>query len=295
MDLGSSDPHNLGMARIRSHCWSGIDVHAVQQPVLPGRAWHQLNSDRPILSIVVDEAGGRCEARSAIDVGMGRSSEDRRHRIGHTSLIPAGLPIWGYSEDIARVDEVRLILDVDRVSEVMGGDFSADRLCEPQLMFYDESLQAMGRLLASSPDDMPALALFGDSLVTAMIARLSDLNTARRPSNRRLGLTKRQMAQVAEFMQDNLAKTIRLSELASLAGLSSSQFGRAFKVSTGTTPHKWHLDIRIEYAKCMLADKRNSLVDIALDAGFSEQSQFSRSFHAATGLSPSAWRRSRLN
>jgi AraC family transcriptional regulator len=83
--------------------------------------------------------------------------------------------------------------------------------------------------------------------------------------------------------------------LASLTGLSASQFGRAFKVSTGTTPHKWHLAARIEYAKLLLADQSKRLVDIALDAGFSEQSHFTRAFTAANGLSPNAWRHSRLD
>jgi AraC-like DNA-binding protein len=66
-------------------------------------------------------------------------------------------------------------------------------------------------------------------------------------------------------------------------------------VSTGTTPHKWFLDARIECAKLMLADRRRNLVDIALEAGFSEQSHFNRAFRAATGATPNAWRRLHLN
>src|SRR6266571_1168533 len=80
-----------------------------------------------------------------------------------------------------------------------------------------------------------------------------------------------------------------------LTGLSASQFGRAFKVSTGMTPHKWHLAIRIEYAKRMLTDREKRLVDIALEAGFSEQSHFTRAFTSANGISPNAWRRTRLD
>jgi AraC family transcriptional regulator len=100
---------------------------------------------------------------------------------------------------------------------------------------------------------------------------------------------------VTDFVHDNLSRSICLSELASLADLSASQFGRAFKVSTGMTPHKWHLAARIEYAKRMLEDRKKSLVDIALEAGFSEQSHFTRAFTAANGVSPHAWRRSRLD
>jgi len=296
VDHGSSHPHNLGPARIRSHRLCGIEVYCVEQDALPGRAWHQLSSRRPMLAIVVNEAGGRCEARLSLDDGTNRQNPSRQRRNGHTSVIPAGLPIWCYSDQIARVDAVRLVLDADRLLEVMGGECPAVGLAEPRLTFFDENLQTLARLLTSSQDDMPCFHLFGDSVVAAIVARFSHLSTTKCPTAcRRLGLTRRQLTQVTEFMHDNLSKSIRLSELASLTGLSASQFGRAFKVSTGTTPHKWHLAARIEYTKLMLADRSKRLVDIALEAGFSEQSHFTRAFTAANGLPPNAWRHSRLD
>jgi AraC family transcriptional regulator len=296
VDHGSSHPHNLEAARVRSHTLCGIEVHCVQQDALPGRSWHQLSSRRPMLAIVVNESGGRCEARRSLYEGVNQSNPRRCRRNGHTSLIPAGLPVWCYSDQIARVDAVRLVLDVDRVFEVMGGEFPAAELAEPRLTFLDDKVQALARLLASSQDDMPGFHLFGDSVVAAIIASLSRLSmTKPTAACRRLGLTRRQLTRVTEFMHDNLSRPIRLSELASLTGLSASQFGRAFKVSTGTTPHKWHLAARIEYAKLLLADRSKRLVDIALDAGFSEQSHFTRTFTAANGLSPNAWRHSRLD
>ena len=294
MDHGSSHAHNLGAARVRSHTLCGIDVHCVQQDALPGRAWHQLSSRHPMLAIVWNEAGGLSEARPSLHSDANRSNLRRHRRIGQTSLIPAGLPVWCYSDQIARVDAVRLVLDVDRVCEVMGGEFQVASLAEPRLTFFDESLQVLARLLAMSQDDTPDFHLFGDSVVAAIIARISHLCTTSQPmTSRRLGLSRRQLMQVTEFMHDNLSRSIRLAELASLAGLSASQFGRAFKVSTGMTPHKWHLAVRIEYAKRMLEDRQNSLVDVALEAGFCEQSHFTRAFTAANGISPNAWRRSR--
>jgi AraC family transcriptional regulator len=275
----------------------GIEVHCVQQDALPGRAWHQLSNHHPMLAIVVNETGGLCEARPSLHSGANRSNERRHRRNGHTSLIPAGSPIWCYTDQIARVDAVRLMLDVDRVFEVMGGEFQVAGLAEPRLTFFDEKLQVLARLLASSQEDVSSFHLFGDSVVAAIIARLAHLSAtnSHAASSRRLGLTKRQLTQVTEFMHDNLSRCIRLSELASVAGLSASQFGRAFKVSTGMTPHRWHLAARIDYAKRMLADRQMSLVDIALEAGFSEQSHFTRAFTTANGISPNAWRRSRLD
>jgi AraC family transcriptional regulator len=293
---GSSHAHNLGAARVRSHTLCGIDVHCVQQDALPGSSWHQLSNRHPMLAIVVNEAGGLCEARPTLQSDAGRSNQRRHRRNGHTSLIPADQPIWCYSDQIARVDAVRLVLDVDRVHEVMGGEFEVAALAEPRLTFFDENLQVLARLLASSQDELASFQLFGDNIVAAIVARVAHLCTTKSPAtSRRLGLTKRQLTQVTDFVRDNISKCIRLSDLASLAGLSESQFGRAFKVSTGMTPHNWHLAARIEYAKAMLADREKSLVDIALEAGFSEQSHFTRAFTAANGVSPNAWRRSRLD
>jgi AraC-like DNA-binding protein len=296
VDHGSSHPHNLGAASVRNLTLCGIEVYCVQQDALPGRSWHQLSNRHPMLAIVVNEVGGFSEARSSLHSNANRSNLRRHRRIGQASLVPAGMPVWCYSDQIERVDAVRLVLDVNRVFELMGDEFKVAALAEPRLTFFDENLQALARLLASSQDEMPSFHLFGDSVVTAIVARTSHLCAANRPAaSRRLGLSKRQLANVTAFLHDNLSRSVRLSELASLAGLSASQFGRAFKVSTGMTPHKWHLAARIEYAKRMLVDRQNCLVDIALEAGFSEQSHFTRAFTAANGISPHAWRRSVLD
>lgn len=290
-DVPPSGLHNIVTAQISSHVWSGIQVYDIRITALPGRSWHPLGCDQPVLSIVVSELRGQCEARLSLSDDRSPRQSGRQRPIGHISLIPAGVPVWGYSDDIEQVEEVRLVLDVDRVKEIMGEAFTPAPLQEPHLVFNDESLQALARLVVTSEDKADWSSLFGDGLVAAMVARLSNLDPRPAPNHRRLGLSAHQLAMITEFIRANLARPIRLSELASLAELSPSQFGRAFKISTGTTPHLWHLDARIESAKRLLADRRNSLAEIALDTGFSEQSHFTRAFRAAIGASPGAWRR----
>jgi AraC family transcriptional regulator len=287
----SSGAHNLSAVKVVSHVWSGIAVKAIRVEALPGRSWHLLNCDQPVLSVVVNELGGQCEARLSLSADRTSRGSGRRRPTGHVSLIPAGAPVWGYSDNIDQVDEVRLILATDRVCEIMGEEFISAPLQEPRLVFSDDSLQALARLVATRDDRTSWSSLFSDSLIAAMVTRLSNLHSRPARAGRRLGLTTRQLSSVTDFIRDNLGRPIRLSELATLAGLSPSQFGRAFKTSTGTTPHLWHLDARIQVAKKLLADHRNRLVDIALDTGFSEQSHFNRAFRAATGVSPGAWRR----
>jgi AraC family transcriptional regulator len=287
----SSGSHNLRAVKVVSHVWSGITVQAIHLEALPGRSWHLLTCDHPVLSVVVNETGGQCEARPNLSVPVTSRHSGRQRSTGHISIIPAAAPVWGYSDNIGQVDEVRLILDVDRVREIMGDEFTAAPLEDLCLVFNDDSLQELARLVALSDDKANWSALFTDSVVTAMVARLSNLKPLPARSHRRLGLTTGQLSKVTDFIRENLERKIRLSELADLAGLSPSQFGRAFKTSTGTTPHLWHLGARIEDAKRLLANRHNRLVDIALDIGFSEQSHFNRAFRAATGVSPGAWRR----
>ena len=283
--------HNLKQVRDRAHELSGITVHAIRLEVLPGKAWHQLSGELPMLSVVVRESGGCCEARTSLDDTEQNDRRFARRRRGHASLIPEDSSIWGYSEDITRVDEVRLILDPDRVSEIMGDIVPAERLNRPSLMFFDEPLQTLAGLIAFHAEDMDRFTLLGDSLVTAMIARLVSLQVLRNPEQRRLGLSTSHLRRVKDYVVENLPNQIRLAELSSLVGLSPSQFGRAFKISTGKTPHRWHVDLRIDRAIMLLGNHRKGLVEIALETGFSEQSHFTRTFRAATGLSPSEWRR----
>jgi len=290
-DAHSSGLHNVVTLQAVRHVWSGIDVHDIRIKALPGRSWHPLNCDRPVLSIVVNELHGQCEARLDLSVRNAPRQSGRQRPVGHISLIPAGVPAWGYSDGIDQVEEVRVVLDVDRMKEIMGEEFTSAPLQEPRLVFNDESLQALARLLVTNEDTAEWSSLFGESLVAAMVARLSNLDPVPRRNHRRLGLSTRQLSAVTDFIRDNIASPIRLSELASLADLSPSQFGRAFKISTGTTPHLWHLDARIESAKRLLADRSNSLAEIALDTGFSEQSHFTRAFRVVTGIPPGAWRR----
>jgi len=282
--------HNLDTARLVNHEWSGIQVQAIHIDAHSGRSWHRLDGDQPLLSIVVNEIGGLCDARPSPDSVAARH-RSRRFGRGHVSLIPANIPTYGYSENIEQVDEVRLTLRSEGVKSVLGDEFDPTFLQEPRLTFNDDGLQALGRLLFGCDAADRSKALFCDNVVAAMIARVSKLTPRSIPYRRGLGLTMRQLRAVGDFIQDNLAKQIRLSELAVVAGLSPSQFGRAFRTSTGTTPHKWHVSARIETAKRLLVDRRVALVDVALDTGFSEQSHFTRAFHAATGVSPGEWRR----
>ena len=66
---------------------------------------------------------------------------------------------------------------------------------------------------------------------------------------------------------------------------------RAFKASTGATPHAYVIECRIEEAKRLLRETDISLADIALTVGFSSQAHLSTRFRFATGTTPKEFRR----
>jgi AraC-like DNA-binding protein len=92
-------------------------------------------------------------------------------------------------------------------------------------------------------------------------------------------------------MRADLGRDILLSEVADLCGLSATHFARAFRQSTGTSPHRWLLDLRIEHAKRLLLED-GTLSEVALTCGFADQSHFTRTFTKHIGIRPGRWRRS---
>jgi AraC family transcriptional regulator len=110
-------------------------------------------------------------------------------------------------------------------------------------------------------------------------------------SNRRLAPW--QTRRVVEFVEANLADTIRLEDLANLARLSARQFSRAFRNDLGETPYAFVLRRRIEHAKEMMLLTEEPLASIAVRCGLSDQPHLTRMFHRLVGESPASWRRRR--
>jgi AraC-like DNA-binding protein len=84
---------------------------------------------------------------------------------------------------------------------------------------------------------------------------------------------------------------LELDTQAALAGLSKSHYCRAFKASTGISPHQWLLNARIEKAKQHLLADELPLAEIALSVGFTDQAHFTHTFSKVEGISPRSWQR----
>lgn len=102
----------------------------------------------------------------------------------------------------------------------------------------------------------------------------------------------RRILKVKNFISKNYMDELRLPELASLAGMSSSAFSRLFKLHTGRNISEYIIDLRLGYAARMLVDTAKSISEIGFDCGFNNLSNFNRIFKKKKGCSPSEFRES---
>jgi AraC-like DNA-binding protein len=108
------------------------------------------------------------------------------------------------------------------------------------------------------------------------------------------GLAPWQIRKVTNYVEAHLGRTIRNEDLAALARLNPSHFGRAFRNSFGEPPHEYLIRRRVERAQGLMLSSDASLSDIALGCGLADQSHLTRLFRRIVGESPRAWRRARM-
>jgi AraC-like DNA-binding protein len=106
------------------------------------------------------------------------------------------------------------------------------------------------------------------------------------------GLANWRLRKALDLLESNSRSQSSLPEIAQSVGLHPTSFCRAFKQSTGLSPHQYLLVHRVNRAKDMMKDHALTLTEIALDCGFGSSSQFSAVFSRIVGFSPRAYRRS---
>ncbi|MCC9606198.1 AraC family transcriptional regulator [Blastopirellula sp. JC732] len=96
---------------------------------------------------------------------------------------------------------------------------------------------------------------------------------------------------VARYVEQHYAEPISVTDMAAIAGLSSTHFNRRFQQLLRVTPTGYLQTVRIQAAQRLLSTTSRKLAEIAVDVGFTDQSHFTKRFREVTGLTPAAWRK----
>jgi AraC-like DNA-binding protein len=208
-------------------------------------------------------------------------------------MVPVGWTLWLPKDELraewqgsARAQY--LFISTTRVEQLVDGPLSPERPerpgCPRQAPVVQKLLDAMAADLEAGS---PAGSLVGDCLVTALCGSLP-------ASMRRIatagGLVNAVRRRVLERIEHDIDQPLTLDALAAEAGLGVRQFCRAFRASTGASPHQFVLGRRIARAQSLIA-AGGVLAQVALQCGFADQSQLTRSFSRRIGLTPAAYRR----
>ena len=162
--------------------------------------------------------------------------------------------------------------------------------------FRDPLIERIARaihaeLLDPAPAGKMLVETLGAALGIQVLRRHSNLErTAISLPSARGALDPRRLRRIADFIDAHLSEDLTVETLANEACLSPFHFARAFKAATGTAPHRYLTDRRIEHAKALIAEGRLPLVEIADVCGFSSQAHLTRWFKRIVGTTPGAYR-----
>jgi AraC family transcriptional regulator len=183
---------------------------------------------------------------------------------------------------------------LDEFAEDTGARRVSDLACAPGVV-DPVVTQLAGALLPAFSGPKEASALFVDHVTLAVCAHLAEAYGGFTPPRDFLKgrLSPSQARRAKEFMSAHCADGIALADIAQVCNLSRSYFIKAFRTTTGLTPHQWLQKRRVELAQSMMLESSSPIAEIAAGCGFADQSHMTRVFSRIVGLSPAAWRRLR--
>lgn len=98
------------------------------------------------------------------------------------------------------------------------------------------------------------------------------------------------LPRVLELLREEFRASLTVSRVAAEVGVHPFHLSRVFRQFQGRTVGEYVNALRVEYACRELAAPERGLAEIALAAGFSDQSHFTRVFKQLTGRTPGEFR-----
>lgn len=255
--------------------WNHDPLHDIVEPM----SYHVIMAYNGVMQ--------RMERRTGKSVAIGT------FRPGVLIIIPEGSSSrW----DIPKpVDVVQLYLPdatlkrVASEAEVTGPADLLERTAHPDSITSRLLLSAADSLEGNGALDALFRHQLTDLLATRLLAAHTGSPTTFQPTMG--GLSPKVLLRAIERLRSDSDADVSLDALASDAGLSRFHFCRAFKESTGLSPHAWLRQHRLEQAMNMLRGSDEPVVSIAAALGYSSQTAFAAAFKKLTGETPSDWRR----
>lgn len=211
---------------------------------------------------------------------------------GQISLYPEG--DYPQTEMLDATEKLMIELDPQHLAATIGEMTGRSWPGMPRVSGTNDGRlqQLMQALWLAQQHTYPAHELYVESLYLQLCLHLSRTYwgvSDEAPGSR---LSFLELQHLKDYIQAHLATPLSLHDLAQVVHLSPSHFAHVFKLSTGDTPHQYVLQQKVQYAQQLLYQRQHTLQEVALRAGFYDQSHFTRVFRQLTGTTPRAFRQS---
>jgi AraC family transcriptional regulator len=130
--------------------------------------------------------------------------------------------------------------------------------------------------------------MYGESLSTALAVHLLREYSGRPVRMQRAhgGLSREKLIRATEYIQDQLNTDLTVGAIAQSVNMSLDHFARLFKQSTGRSPYRYVVEARAKKARNLLASGKFSIIEIAHNLGFADQSHLTRQVKEVFGTTP---------
>lgn len=147
-------------------------------------------------------------------------------------------------------------------------------------------LQAVTRLikLMDAPEDAPFIAPLIQKEILYYLLRSTQ--GARQQLLASQSTSCRQISDALDWIKQYYRQTIRIEDLTTLVGMSTSSFHYHFKNRIGMTPLQYQKWLRLNEARRVMLIETADAAEAAFIVGYESPSQFSREYHRLFGLSP---------
>ena len=143
---------------------------------------------------------------------------------------------------------------------------------------------AMHRRLAAAPGGEPC-AMARETGIFRFLAALALRHARSAPRLAPVVTDGARARRACDFMAENLARKLRLGDVAAEVGLSRYHFLRQFRRTTGLPPHAYLNQLRLERARALLGAGEPP-AQAAAAVGFCDQAHLTHRFKAAYGITP---------
>jgi AraC family transcriptional regulator len=272
---------------LAAHDWPHVSMRVFEVLWLHQSGWLEISFEKLALCTLTDEIGGRGEFRYRSEIPHGEYWGD-----GHLTLVAAQESVTLFSSTLRKVRLACLLLHPEPGEGVGPEQVEAVRQLQGRVMFCDDRLRTCAQLLLESERGAP-FDTYNAAITRALLAALTP-HARLSPDDRGRSVADRSLLDVLRYATEHLDEDLTNADLARVASIPPGTFSHAFREATGMSSQRWQMDARVRRAQRLMYDEPDeSLANIAIRAGFSDQSHFSRAFCDILGVTPSAWRHQR--